>query len=703
MPANATKAIAAAVKASTGGGTAAKDAKDDAIKDVGDKTGDDHVDDDDDDDSQDSADDGSDIDPEEQADNLDTDGDDPDREAKEAAAAASKARIQQAQSKLTRSLGLWNQVVRQSESKINIAAVAKKLTVDIGAIFRPGVATTKAPATCTHNKKVGKDDHTRLVDTSMKTDNGRIHMLVAISQGLLNNRLRYLWALNENMWSINVTLPSGEAMNSFLLAPKIHLEVEANRPGAAVYWLNFDYGGHITVKDDEADGGFRTISTDDWKFAFNVDIALAGVETGSDEYREIKDKLSAPGDFRISRLVADLETADIMNPRMEFCSFGTAELGDALLQGVKNMLNAWRVEAIKNGVGIMGWTATANTSTGLTGLPPTFTPTSQQLQTYPYMAEGQDKAVMGLDDPRANYNMLLYLNMTNNTAFPADRFLDYSGNWCTPDNPVQPPRPREVPATLCIGRDVFFDSFILPHLQRLNRASWIMAKTPTIEFTGVNARIKWNKEYGGKPDAFYGEWVPASSGPVDHPDWIGWDWNKSSSASHSRKPKARNLRVTAEMKTTVRNRIRVPPRGNTIFVDHSSTVELVTKQKRVKTRTGRVKVQRTGTIQIHIESIKDGQNMRLRFPTPDDLFTTKIVEVSSDFLTDQKRDTVEREAKSFLNQLRESDDFKGAVVNVQAALQNVGAFVMPTGGTFFLRDALFNDEGDLVVKAAYNG
>jgi hypothetical protein len=54
------------------------------------------------------------------------------------------------------------------------------------------------------------------------------------------------------MWTIDVTFPSGEAIHSFLHPPKIHLEVEANRPGAAVYWINFDYGGYIKIKDEGA-------------------------------------------------------------------------------------------------------------------------------------------------------------------------------------------------------------------------------------------------------------------------------------------------------------------------------------------------------------------------------------------------------------------------------------------------------------------
>jgi hypothetical protein len=109
---------------------------------------------------------------------MDTEGgDDPEREAKEAAAAASKARIDQVRSNLARSLGAWNKIVKKPASKAKAASEAKKLAASIGNILKPGVATIGAPTTCAHDKKLGKDDHSRLVDTTVKTDNGRIHMV----------------------------------------------------------------------------------------------------------------------------------------------------------------------------------------------------------------------------------------------------------------------------------------------------------------------------------------------------------------------------------------------------------------------------------------------------------------------------------------------------------------------------------------------
>lgn len=53
------------------------------------------------------------------------------------------------------------------------------------------------------------------------------------------------------MQSMNIVLESGEEIVSYLLPPKIHLEVEIDRPGGAVYYIYFDYGGHAKILDNQ--------------------------------------------------------------------------------------------------------------------------------------------------------------------------------------------------------------------------------------------------------------------------------------------------------------------------------------------------------------------------------------------------------------------------------------------------------------------
>lgn len=93
--------------------------------------------------------------------------------------------------------------------------------------------------------------------------------------------------------------------------------------------------------------------------------------------------------------------------------------------------------------------------------------------------------------------------------------------------------------------------------------------------------------------------------------------------------------------------------------------------------------------------------MRLRLPTPSNLFKSEVREFSTNFIG--KKSTIQNEAKSYTRLLKDHKDFKTAVSRIQDAIQEMDAFVIPSGGTFFLRDALFNDECDLLLKASYNG
>ncbi|KAF1836045.1 hypothetical protein BDW02DRAFT_256150 [Decorospora gaudefroyi] len=621
----------------------------------------------------------------------DSDDDDPKAAAKPASSTKPKPKPAKRPFKLLeKNIQDIRKKIKRARKKRVITKVAQEDT---------SVVKIVAPTRCSHHKTAGPDDHSRLLDTTLATDDGRIHMVFAVTQKLLNNRLKYLWASEPKMQVIDVDLSNGDAIHSFLLPPQLHLETESNRPGAAVFYINFDYGGIVVLKEGpsvtkDLRPEHQKVSTDGWVLAFDVDIALEEIDKNLEEYDQVKKKLGSAADFRISRLVADLETADIMNPRMDLSSLPGLDVGSKLMKRFQILLANWRDEATANGLGLMGWSATANPNTS--DLPASFAPTDQQLQTYPYMAPGQTTPKAGLG-PQGDYNMLLYLNMADGAAFPRDRFLDYGGNFCTPFSPVKAPKPPEIHATLCIGRDVFFNSFILPQLTLLNRAAWIKAKNPELEYKSGGMVVHWKKELGKGTthDSYFSDWKPVSG-----KDWMGWEWTKGS-RGYSRRQKFPLGEIKGEMITKTMNRVRVHPKGNIIIVDHISVVRLYTYHKRAVKREGRVQVSRSGTIHISIESVEDGQNMTMCFPTPDNLFTSTIDKFDTNFIG--KRGTIEREAKSWLNNMKGSRDFNDGVANIQKALQKVGAFVVPTGGTLFLRDALFNDECDLMLKAFYNG
>lgn len=229
----------------------------------------------------------------------DDDSDEDDLKAAAKAATSTKPKVKPAKQPF--------KLIRQSILKAVKRASKKKVLVKVSD-EATGTVKIVAPPQCSHNKKTGPDDHSRLLDTTLSTDDGRIHMVFAVTQKLLNNRLKYLWASEPKMQVINVELSNRDAIHSFLLPPQLHLEVEANRSGAAVFYINFDYGGFVALNDGPE---YQKVSTDGWVLAFDVDIALEEIEDGSEEYGEVVKKLGSAADFRISRLVADLESESL--------------------------------------------------------------------------------------------------------------------------------------------------------------------------------------------------------------------------------------------------------------------------------------------------------------------------------------------------------------------------------------------------------
>lgn len=110
----------------------------------------------------------------------------------------------------------------------------------------------------------------------------------------------------------------------------------------------------------------------------------------------------------------------------------------------------------------MGYSANTDNPNGVNQQAPTFPPTSSTFQYYHYKGIPGDGIHTGLD-ARGDKNMLLYLNMTQDHTPPIERELVYSGNFVIP----------EMDGTICISRDVFWDSFLLrsdcpPLLERFN-------------------------------------------------------------------------------------------------------------------------------------------------------------------------------------------------------------------------------------------
>ena len=185
--------------------------------------------------------------------------------------------------------------------------------------------------------------------------------------------------------------------------------------------------------------------------------------------------------------------------------------------GISNLLSYWIQDAIDSNAGTLGYTWTTPNPQNAYSNAPSFPPTDKIYQTYPYLATPTSPLVQGLgvgDD-----NMLLYLEMTQHLPFPKERALTYTANWTTPT----------IPATMCIGSTVFFDSYLMRSMSgnngdgllgQLNAATWMDALSCTASY-GLTSKFSWNWGWASHDPTFF-DWKP---------NGLGYTWHQTSSKS----------------------------------------------------------------------------------------------------------------------------------------------------------------------------
>ena len=176
---------------------------------------------------------------------------------------------------------------------------------------------------------------------------------------------------------------------------------------------------------------------------------------------------------------------------------------------------SWMANASDASAGTMAYSVTTSNPNSAYPSAPSFPPTDMIFQCMPYYAPGQTTPSEGLG-PAGDNNMLLYLEMSNNTPPPKERSIAYSGNWVTPS----------IPASMCIATDVFWNDYLLsstnalgPLLTMINKVTWVEAVDCTADY-GLTTTFGWTIGVNyPHPDTFW-DWSPKADG-------TGWTWSQS--------------------------------------------------------------------------------------------------------------------------------------------------------------------------------
>ncbi|RYP05956.1 hypothetical protein DL764_003460 [Monosporascus ibericus] len=527
-------------------------------------------------------------------------------------------------------------------------------------------------------------DSTRLSASLNAYEGGRFDMIVALSQWLLNKSVEVIHNSTPSRQVLNFQDPfySVGFNNAELLPPQIAIDVASETTdsrGRAIYYLRFGKNGSCTLRKDST---FVELPTKDWVFAFSVEISLIDIDKNSAEYSEVVGKFGTPGDYRITRLLANLETADIISPIMSECTFGDVEdqMQGAVFLSFQILMLNWVTIARQEGHGLLGYSLSVNDQDE--SQEATFPPTSQQLQAYPHLNEGQSFPVTSVGAAGEN-NMLVYLNMTQGRSPPSVSKLPYSGNWCTTIER----------GTMAIGNQLFFEQFLLPRLQKFNEASFLEPLTPSLD---VKKPLTWlvgfNDTKGSRGASYFQFGITGNKWPSST-----WNWEVTNTKDKTRQQNGMG-RVWLTHTIDVKNSVRVEPGNHIVRVDHEMKILQHTKLRYIGTRSGSSTIRRKVTYHIYLESLLEGK-LSLRFPGTETIETDIIHEDGFWF----DRDYVSDQADNLANELSADQTLATEVSNLSRKIGKQDVFILPGGGYLFMKNPIFNDNADLLTKLEFNG
>ncbi|KAH8908608.1 hypothetical protein BR93DRAFT_976753 [Coniochaeta sp. PMI_546] len=544
----------------------------------------------------------------------------------------------------------------------------------------PNVAVL-APRVAKSSDLGDDNDPTRLA-ASVKTPTGTFDDVLALSQAFLNASFGYLWQLTPELQKINISNQFGSLVAN-LKAPKVSLTVV--QPGPPLWYMNFDSVGELTLIQDNVP---TKISTAGWVFVFAVNISMSGVDPNSPAGKAIANQLDNPGDYSISQLYADFTTADITNPRFDLCNFNGYQWPKGMFLYFQMFILSWLTNASEAGAGTMAYSVTTNNPGAAYPNAPSFPPTDLIFQCMPYYAPGQTAPTEGLG-PAGDNNMLLYLEMSNNTAPPKERSLAYSGNWVTPS----------IPATMCISSDIFWNDYLLsstnhlgPLLTMINQVTWVEAVDCTADYWSDSFSWTIGVNYP-HPDSFW-DWSPKSDG-------TGWTWSQTQ-GKNARDHSSPGCEALSSVTTSSTNNITLVPGSNIITVSGETTAYLTCDDTVLGINShgwGQVKNDWSFTIQA-VSILNGGLQLQVTLPPQDkDLWNISTDGGENWIATGMN---LSGNADHFASWLA-GWNIRGPANELQNQLNGTAKFVFPGAGTMLYKNPVFNNEHDIMVEAHYNG
>ncbi|KAI1490629.1 hypothetical protein F5X96DRAFT_669502 [Biscogniauxia mediterranea] len=500
--------------------------------------------------------------------------------------------------------------------------------------------------------------------------------IIVLSQKVINAGFKNMWKIaqgdDDSPLKHFKKTSHGEYIDSDVGVPSVKVHVESRGP--ILYFLLSLTRGELVVYENDDSDNLLKFDIKDWILAFNVYINQKKITKDSDKYKEFKKRAGLPeSNFSLVQLFID-SSSKFNEALTTFGDHSLDGLTPSTRARVIDFITNWLLVMSQEGNSILGYSAQREENDELNKYAPSFPPTSIDYFPYPWLgASGNGSAKDGQDE-----NSLSYLMMSNFTSRPAQGAIPYTGPWTNGGSRG---------ASFCMGRPLFW-GWLLSLMRKLSMAMTPIPEEPYVAYVGKPDDMPWR--YGwtwhiGDSDAKDDDykWIPSGQN--------AWQAKSSDKYSFSRAdhPHEKNDYETAEeWSENIEATVSFNAGKEVVNLGGSSTFTFM------------VKLRTSWSISVYMTSIEEGG---IIFQTRNKgTADVKIIDVVD---TMKLGDTPDAIAAELADDLKSNvstvlDSIEDKLVN---ALANANRLCLPAAGTFFMKDPIFNQNGDLLVSLAYDG
>jgi hypothetical protein len=509
------------------------------------------------------------------------------------------------------------------------------------------------------------DTRSRIHDTKMQG----FHQIVALSQNLINNALWTRWTdeeMEDEFAKFEARIPqaSNIGMTAKMDPPTVELFKNAeyeDYPPVLYFNLNFVSGKFEYFIGFGPEAVKHSADVGKWKFAFKVDLSLQKLST---KPQEIQDKILVPGEYSVNQLLLDFgEPGLIQFDRSKSTIPGPVDADKEFFLG--RFLQYYIAHLQATGKTVLGYAVTVPDPKIANRLAPSFPPTLVKHQTMCFQSETRTGP--------SGSDMFMFLEMTGEEPkFPGGP-LKISGNWVTPG----------IHGTMAICKWNFWDRYLFDHLKPFNSIVLDMVNRLKIcaekeEQLRDDEKFEWSCTNKPRPSNDSLGWIGVANG-ADF-SWSGRHYSEEFMEST----------VTTELRWTagsnqIKLKVNVHLERQTTSGGASSGITNVTH----------IYVNRELTLSLN-SVLKGGLAVVVEEAPPkvwaEGHKSWLFLELSSGQVPERMMKHVETRL------VKEDHDL---VKGLEDALNGQKHFIFPAGGTFAMKDPVFNAEGDLLIGLNY--